>query len=60
VALSVCSFVHLLPETRSGLTAAATKAVTDISSPVKKIDPHEIYASGGSLLVEPINAPHLL
>ena len=39
--------------------ATRTTGVPDVFCPVKNFTPHEIYASGGGLLVTPINAPHL-
>ena len=60
IAMSFCLFVRLsVPETLIGLAARVSQVFPPC--PREKLQSlREIYASGGGLLVAPINAPYLL
>ena len=53
------SEMSLWPWADAALLGHADHGVPDVPPPVKNFIPREIYASGGGLLVAPINAPHL-
>jgi len=59
--LFVCSFVSVaLDVATAGCNEAATQGVTDVFSVLKNFTLCKIYACGGSLLLAPINPPHLM
>ena len=59
VGLFVCLSVALDVAT-AGCNEAATQGVTDVFSVLKNFTLCKIYACGGSLLLAPINPPHLM
>jgi len=61
VAMFVCLFVSssIVWNAWCCLPASGRERVSRMFPPVKNLSPREIYASGGGLLVAPINAPFL-